>query len=89
MKALQGYWVEFNKCPNERADLVWRLGKRKCQAEFLGKNVGNLAKELEHQAATNHQTRLEIFSRGNVVVKSTESSRACPVLKMYAKANTG
>jgi two-component system, chemotaxis family, protein-glutamate methylesterase/glutaminase len=35
---------------DERAGLVRRLGKRKYQAESLGKNVGNMAKELEHQA---------------------------------------
>ncbi|HLX70863.1 MAG TPA: chemotaxis protein CheB [Verrucomicrobiae bacterium] len=34
----------------ERAELLRRLGRRKYRAESLGKNVGNMAKELEHQA---------------------------------------
>lgn len=35
---------------DERAGLLRRLGKRKYQAESLGKNVENMAKELEHKA---------------------------------------
>jgi len=35
---------------DERAGLLRRLGKRKYHAESLGKNVGNMAKELEHKA---------------------------------------